>query len=42
MNLKQRLLTATSDKRKLQKRSIRIKKSLDEVHSLLNSMKKKK
>lgn len=42
MKLKQRLFTLTADKKQLQKRSLRIKKSFDEVNALLNAPKKRK
>lgn len=42
MNLKRRLQNLTSDKKQLQKRSLRARKSFDEVSRLLNSTKVKR
>ena len=41
MDLKQNLSKATVDKRNLQKRSVQIKKSFDEVQKIIGSGKKK-
>lgn len=42
MNMKQILAKITADKKGLQKRTVRLKRSLDEVNQLLDSIGKRK